>query len=307
MRPFVPENFICDTSLHLHDIVEQTTSWLTVNPMFGCSLGCVYCFRAKWEAPDKPALKTPVETCLRHLEKHQLFIPNHTPLSANVSSTDALLPQVKKTTFDIIKYLDQKGYKNIFGIISKLKLSSRDILFLSSLENIRPVILVSYAGIPNDIEPVPVAPRIENLKQLNDAGLPSILYFRPIVEGWNDKSDNIANVLAIGNRYASAISIGGLRLSKEIRKNLESANVTLPQKKDIYSPKIIPEKIESKILDIYYRIGLTIPLFKHTSCAVSYIFNAYNYNQLYKSYKLNCMSTCPSEQKRRCFKNKKTE
>lgn len=298
--PFASENLMCDSSQHINDIVEQTTSWLTVNPMLGCSLDCAYCFRSKWNAPSKPQLKTPVEQCLNHLEKNRLFIPDLTPLSANVSSTDALLPKVKETTFDIIKYLDERGYKNIFGLISKLQLCYQDIQFLTSLKNIRFVFLVSYSEIPSHIESVPVEPRIENLINLKKAGIPSVLYYRPIVKGWNDKESKIRKVLYVGGKYASAIAIGGLRLSKEIRSALIDRNVFLPKYKDVFAPKELTDTIVSKVLKIYNELRLTVPLFKHTSCAVSYIFNVRNYNELVRDSTLNCIETCPIEQQKRC-------
>ena len=35
---FSAEDFICDSSLHIGEIVEHTTSWLTINPVLGCQI-----------------------------------------------------------------------------------------------------------------------------------------------------------------------------------------------------------------------------------------------------------------------------
>jgi DNA repair photolyase len=305
-NPFVSDNFICDSSLHLDDIVEQTTSWLTVNPIIGCPLDCAYCFRKKWQASSQPIQRYTVMESIHALVKHKLFVPDMTPISANVSSTDALLPQVKESTFRIIKWLDQKGYKNIFGIISKLKLSEHDLKFITSLKNIRIVLLVSYAEIPSNIEPIPIKPRIENLKKLKEADIPTILYFRPIVSGWNDSIKKIIKVLSIGEQYTSAIAIGGLRLSKEIIRSLATKGVSTHNYKEVFYPKIISTEIENNILKIHRRYDLSVPIFKHTSCAVSYIFNMPNYNHLYKNPELNCMILCPPDQRECCQSDKVT-
>lgn len=90
------------------EIVEPTASWLSINPLMGCSLECAYCFREKWGAPSEPYETVNSQIALNALINHSLFRANETPLTVNVSSTDPLLPTVKPVTFNCIKYLDDK-------------------------------------------------------------------------------------------------------------------------------------------------------------------------------------------------------
>jgi len=302
MKAFSPSDFICDTSLRINDIVEQTTSWLVVNPMMGCSLGCEYCFRFKWDPTESPYEKTPTSQSIRNLLEHELFVPDITPLSANVSSTDSLLPKVKKSTFAIIKHLDDAGYKNIFGLITKLRLKKEDLNFIAKLKHLRIVVLISYAEIPKKIEPISINGRIDNLKALKELNIPTILYFRPLVKGWNDSIDKIEKVLTIGNKYANAIAIGGLRMSPEIKANLIKKGINVPNM-DSFHPKTLDPEIENKIIKCHKKLNIKIPLFKHTSCAVSNIFKMRNYNNLFLNPDLNCIETCPDYQKSICNKN----
>lgn len=303
MKPFTPENYICDSSLFDSDIVEHTTSWLTINPMKGCSLDCAYCFRYKWDKSATPYLANDVQESLNHLINHNLFVPHITPISVNISSTDALLTIVKKSTFECIEFLDKKGYKNIFGITTKIGFDISDINFLRGIKNLRIITFISYANIPKEIEPISQSKRINSLKLLKKANIPVILYARPIVPGWNSDIDSLSKILLIGQKYADAICIGGIRLSKEILDKLEEKKVEIPADYTEFHPKKLEKELELEILNQYERLQLTIPLFKHTSCAVSYIFKIPNYNMLFENPKTNCLSTCPVFQKNICSNN----
>ena len=82
---------------------------------------CAYCFRVKWGAYDeKPKSTISVEDGMEMLLKHPDFIPNVTPISINISSTDSLLPKVKPSTFKAIQILEEKKLSNPFGITTKL-------------------------------------------------------------------------------------------------------------------------------------------------------------------------------------------
>lgn len=303
MNPFTPKDYICDSSLFDSEIVEHTTSWLTINPMKGCSLDCAYCFRYKWDSASVPYLANEVQESLEQLIKHNLFIPHVTPISVNISSTDSLLPTVKESTFECIKFLDKKGLKNIFGITTKIGFSLSDIKFLKSIKNLRIITFISYANIPKEIEPVSQSKRLDSLKLLKKAEIPVILYARPIVPGWNNDDHSLSKILLIGEQYADAICIGGIRLSNEILDKLNERKIKVPEGYTEFHPKRLENELE--ILNQYERLHLTVPLFKHTSCAVSFIFKIPNYNMLYENSKINCLSTCPIYQKNICSGNSK--
>lgn len=299
LLPFTQHDQICDSSLP-HGVVEHTTSWLSINPIIGCSLECAYCFRHKWGAPDKPIVNSNVAESVDRLISHPEFKANITPITVNISSTDAMLPTVKATTFECMSRLDGAGYSNVFGITTKCGISEKDISFLTSLQNLRVVVLVTYSAMPRKVEPYPARPRINGLRLLAEAGLPRILYYRPIVPGWNTDSASIRKVLSIGRDYAQAMSMGGLRISPEIRANIERKGLQIPNGHDEFHEKLLPSVIQRRINGIYENLGSNVPLYKHTSCAVSYAFDLPNYNNLFEKPLKNCTRTCPVAQQRRC-------
>lgn len=300
MQPFSDEHNHKDSTMFYSEPVEHLTSWLTINPYKGCSLGCAYCFRANWHQADTPELIITVEEAVQHLIKHPKFVPHMTPVSINNSSTDPLLPKVRQSTFKAIEILDKAGFCNPFIIISKLKFSQAEVELLRALRNIKPFFFASLSLIPKHIEPAPVGLRLRNLQQLKDAGVPSIMYFRPIVKGWNDSPGIIEKALQVGQKYCKAICIGSLRMAPTIREEIAKVGEYLDDFPDDFHAKKMEDEIEERVLGIYKKHDLTVPLFKHSSCAVSYLMNWKNYNELFRNPKKNCLETCPSKQQDLC-------
>jgi DNA repair photolyase len=300
MEPFSSEDFHRDSTMFGDQLVEHLTSWLTINPYKGCSLGCAYCFRARWYPSNEPEQVQDVVEAVEALIQHPAFRANETPVSINNSSTDPLLPAVRKSTFKAIELLELKRLRNPFSLISKLELKQAEIEFLENLRFVRPIMFVSLSLIPRHIEPTPIAPRLRNLQKLSETRIPCVLYFRPVVKGWNDSPEIIEAALTIGQTYCDAICIGSLRVSPEIRMELSKRGVQIETYKNDFHLKNFSSDIENRILRTYEQMKLGIPLFKHSSCAVSYILRTANYNLLFKNPDKNCLRTCPALQQNLC-------
>lgn len=280
--------------------VEHLTSWLTINPYKGCPLSCAYCFRARWHPSEKPEESYDVTQAVDSLVKHPDFRPHQTPVSINNSSTDPLLQSVRQSTFKAIEVLETRKLRNPFAIISKLELKYEELEFLKHLQFVRPLVFVSLSLIPRHIEPAPIVPRMRNLRKLSQTNIPTVLYFRPIVEGWNDSKETIKVALSVGEKYCDAICIGSLRISREIRAELQNRGVQIENYKDDFHSKEFSNNIQDRILEIYDRMNLKTPLFKHSSCAVSYFMRTANYNLLFHNPIKNCLRTCPASQQNLC-------
>lgn len=248
ITPFTPSGLLYDSSMADGEGVEHTTSWLTINPIKGCSVGCAYCFRVRWGASDQPVSVRGVDELFEELVAHPDFVAHETPVSVNVSSTDAMLPSVRETTFRALELFEQRRLRNPFGLTTKLHIDDRYTARLAGLRYVRPIVFVSLAFLPWKAEPVPTRHRVANLRRLSAANVPVVLYFRPIVEGWNDSDRILERALRLGEQYCDAICIGGLRLSADIVANLVSRDALPPHMTGLgFHAKPLPTALRQRI------------------------------------------------------------
>jgi DNA repair photolyase len=202
----------------------------SINPYRGCEHGCVYCFARPTHAylglspgldfesklfvkPDAPAL----------LER-ELSAPNYVPRTMAIgTNTDPYQPIERRYEVmrGLLEVLDNAGHP--VGIVTKSALILRDIDILARMAR-RNLVKVAISVTTLDpklartMEPRAPTParRIEALRQLSAAGVPTAVMVAPIVPAINDPE--IERILDA----AAAVGVSGagyvmLRLPLEVR------------------------------------------------------------------------------------------
>jgi DNA repair photolyase len=202
----------------------------SINPYRGCEHGCIYCFARPTHAylglspgldfesklfvkPDAPAL----------LER-ELSAPNYAPRTIAIgTNTDPYQPIERRYEImrQILEVLERAGHP--VGIVTKSTLVLRDIEILARMAK-RNLVKVAISVTTLDpklarvMEPRAPTParRIEALRQLSAAGVPTAVMVAPIVPAINDAE--IERILDA----AAAVGVSGagyvmLRLPLEVR------------------------------------------------------------------------------------------
>ncbi len=202
----------------------------SINPYRGCEHGCVYCFARPTHAylglspgldfesklfvkPDAPAL----------LER-ELSAPNYQPRTLAIgTNTDPYQPIERRYEVmrHILEVLDRSGHP--VGIVTKSTLVLRDLEILARMAK-RNLVKVAISVTTLDpklartMEPRAPTParRLEALRQLSAAGVPTAVMVAPIVPAINDAE--IERILDA----AAALGVSGagyvmLRLPLEVR------------------------------------------------------------------------------------------
>lgn len=286
------------------ELITQLKSWLDIEPSVGCPNKCAYCHRISDGDfyLTKPKATILIERLFLKLQKHPLFIPNETHLSINGIMSDAFLAENKNRTFRFLRLLEKANYKNWVTIITKAFISKNDAKILKKFKNIKPVIFVTYSEMPSFIERVPNSQRIKSLKNLKQAGVKCVLYWRPLVKNVNDSSKKLDKILNIGQRYADAFVLSGLRLTEKNRIYLEGKGVNLANENWHPDHKIISTSTKERIFRKYQEKKCKTPLFLKSSCAVSFFETKPDFNAHWSKIEKNCSPFCPREQKIRCKK-----
>ncbi|MDR6291465.1 MULTISPECIES: PA0069 family radical SAM protein [Inquilinus] len=202
----------------------------SVNPFRGCEHGCIYCFARPTHAylglspgldfETKLFFKPDAAALLREELSKPSYVAERVQLGAN---TDCYQPIEKRLqiTREVIKVLAE--FQHPLGITTKNHLVTRDIDLLAPMaEKKLAIVVISITtldrALARAMEPRASTPgrRLEAIRALNRAGIPTIVNVSPIIPGLTDHEIEaiLDQAAEAGARYAH-YSI--LRLSHELR------------------------------------------------------------------------------------------
>ena len=202
----------------------------SINPYRGCEHGCVYCFARPTHAylglspgldfesklfmkPDAPAL----------LER-ELAAPGYSPRTIAIgTNTDPYQPIEKQYQImrRILEVLERAGHP--VGIVTKSALVTRDIDILSrmakrNLAKVAISVTTLDGKLARTMEPRAATPakRLEALRQLSDAGIPTAAMIAPVIPAINDAEiERILDAAALAGVKSAGYVL--LRLPLEVR------------------------------------------------------------------------------------------
>jgi len=206
----------------------------SINPYRGCEHGCIYCYARPAHAymglspgldfESKLFFKPDAATLL----EQELSRPRYKPKTIHIGgNTDPYQPVERRleVTRGIIGVLAR--FRHPFSIITKSALICRDIDLLAPLgaaELARAAVSVTTLdrGLARIMEPRAATPerRLDAVRRLADAGIPTTVMFAPVIPGLNDHE-----LEAVLERAAEAGASGAgyvaLRLPLEIKDLFE--------------------------------------------------------------------------------------
>jgi DNA repair photolyase len=283
------------------EVVEYRKSGLSLNHIQGCPLDCAYCIRhayGLWDQRQPRALMSDAEA-VEQLVGHRYFQPHVTPLQLFNRATDPFLPQVRRHTFAVLADLDRRGLRNHLLLITRCPVTEADCEQLAAVRHIRLTLLVTYSGINDQrIEPYPSKVAATSLQVASDftpRSYRTVLYWRPLVPGLNDSPQHLALAAEL-SQAADATVFTGLFLREEIVAYYQAHGLPLPYD-ETARRKIMPEDTEQRVLAAFRDHGGG-PLFRKTSCAVSYTHELPDYNG-HVGIRDLC-DICPAAQLARC-------
>lgn len=216
-----------------------------------------------------------------------------TPVQVFNRATDPFLPNVRPHTFAVLEDLDGRGLTNHVLVITRHKMKPEDMDRLNRLRHVKVTLLFTYSGIDNKkIEPYPSHVAAESLKLMSAPALRryrTVLYWRPLVPGLNDSDTHLAQAYELG-KHADAMVFTGLFYRDEIAAYYKANNLPEPYS-ETARRKIVPETLEQRVLSVF---SVSAPLFRKTSCAVSYAHRLPDYNGHYGIREL--CDICPLSQ-----------
>lgn len=285
--------------------ITLSKSFLVLTSIAGCRNDCVYCYKHGWDIKNKfkPERLFETKDILNDLKEHKYFNPN-IPLAINNSAADPFQEGVTETTFELLDGLESMRLKNIVALITKEYLSEEMIGRLESYKHIRPIIFVSYAFLPQKFEKVVNDRRMESIRNISRSKLKKVLYYRPIISGVNDSEKIASEIVKLGETYFDCIVRSSLKADVNTIEYMAKKGIFLDPRQDIglnihdSLKKMLPETRE-RVDGVLAKSS--IPYFKKTSCAISYLFNEPDYNTHWIRKEIYCSRNCPEAQQSRCL------
>ncbi|MGH3871306.1 MAG: radical SAM protein [Pseudonocardiaceae bacterium] len=281
------------------EVVEYRKSGLSLNHIQGCPLDCAYCIRhtyGLWDARQPRALMLDADA-VAELVGHRYFQPHVTPVQVFNRATDPFLPNVRPHTFAVLEDLDERGLTNHVLVITRHQMEPEDADRLNQLRHVKVTLLFTYSGIDSKkIEPYPSHVAAESLKMMSAPPrrkYRTVLYWRPLVPGLNDSDEHLTTARELG-QHADATVFTGLFYRDEIADYYKANGLPEPYE-ETARRKIVPETLERRVLAAF---PVSAPLFRKTSCAVSYAHGLPDYNGHYGIREL--CDICPLSQLELC-------
>jgi DNA repair photolyase len=288
---------------YMAQIITNRKSGLSLNHVIGCPLDCGYCVRHFWGdfVHKTPHLLCPTDQALQILIEHEAFRPTTTPIQIFNKATDPFLPGVKPHMFHILRALDDLGLDNPVLIITRFRVTARDMAALEELRHLRVTLLFTYSGI-TDPRVEPIAKSAITTTSIATACAHKhrtrvVLYWRPIVAGWNDQPDTMARVLTVGNAV-DAIVFTGYFHKAENADYLRGLGVEVPYGQEYDRRKVLPAALDARVITAWRQSGIATPLFRKTSCGVSAAHGVADYNGHWGVREL--CDICPAAQRDLC-------
>jgi len=193
----------------------------------------------------------------------------------------------EQTSNLIERALDTLGHEGPFVFITKMGIKPAQVERLVSLQQERGakiIGIVTYSGMPKGIENSSDSTRISTLRNLHEAGIPTILSICPLIKGINDSPENILRVLEETRGITDAVITGGLFVFDDFTfDNFEKAGYPLPDeyRQDVYSlAKAMPVDYKPIVRKLAQEINYPAVVHSHTTCAVADLATrTYNYRR----------------------------
>ncbi|MFT5508384.1 MAG: DNA repair photolyase [Hyphomicrobiaceae bacterium] len=202
----------------------------SINPYRGCEHGCIYCYARPTHAylGHSPGLdfetKLYAKTNAAELLENELAKPGYVPKTIALGAVTDPYQPIERTyqiSRQILEVMDRTSHP--VGIVTKSALVVRDIDILQRLAErdlVRVALSVTTldARVARAMEPRAATPsrRIETIKRLSEAGIPTTIMTAPIIPGLTDYE--IEAILTAGrDAGAESASYVLLRLPLELK------------------------------------------------------------------------------------------
>ena len=218
-------------------------------------------------------MKADGELIARQLNESPYFSPHMAVMIRNLSDPGTNW----QDSIDLAKSVDKyTGHTGPTVFITKWNVTDKNAKAMRQYqeEGGKPVVFVTYSGLPKEIEPAGAKQRVDAVRRFGENNVPVVVSMRPMIEGINTDEDSIRQVIKDTHKHATMYIVGGLYVYPDTPELFKRAGYPLSELylRDGYSTaKILQPNLRRKVREIAHSIDPEILVYDHSSCATASI------------------------------------
>lgn len=285
-------------------IIDIHASWLAINPIHGCPYRCVYCFmNAISNTNVKPTILISPKEAVNKILSYEFYDENFPICAFTSTEIFSTKENIEYAEQFLVEYVENK-IPNVLILITKHQIPKEFIKKVDALrkKGLKIIFMLSYSGLDASYETGLTESDIHNnFKLLHQFNIPIVHYWRPFLPN-NSSIEKLNKVLSFVKNYAVCSVAIGLKVNNDFIENLYFWQ-ELREKSQI---ALSSESIWTQnAYDFIENQTGKYPIFKATSCAISYTLNIADYNAIRDSFLCN-KNQCPYNQREKCYRQCKT-
>lgn len=251
---------------------EQGKGHVSVNPVYGCNVGCPFCINQAdpWRRAAGGSSRRVLSSALEILAALERDAETVSQLKLSLMDfCDPFEPALEPTLRHLLAGINDRLPGQAVLLTSRLRPDAKLLAWMAGLDNLRLSLFVSLGDACGGVRPVtPVQPRLELLRDSARLGLHTVMLLRPLVREWT-----VPAVLRLLLEHAASscheVVLAGLSLAPVIEASLRAAGWPVPASPADANGGVDPE-LRSEVLAMAREVmqGDT-PLSEHRSCAVN--------------------------------------
>ena len=257
-------------------MINYLKSSISISSYNGCTINCKYCILSSLGNRKNVRKVEDEKELVKKLLSLKLYSPE-IPISVNNQTDPFLNKEIFESTISVLHEMEKNEIPNPILIITKGYITEEQIERLGKIA-LNIIILYTFSGLSEKLENRNETLQIETLKRLSRLqNCKLINYYRPVIEGINSDEETIEHVAKIVTKYCKASIVSGIRMNTHLKQVFEKSGINVPEKYDPDHKVLYPETY-SRIRNIFKNVKKEYPIFKKTSCGVSYICGKPDYN-----------------------------
>lgn len=267
-------------------------SSISISSYNGCCIGCKYCILSTLK--DRSCIKKiyDEEELIDNLLNYKYYTKT-VPITINNITEPFMNKKITESTFKILEILNKRHLRNPIIIITKGYLNLEQAKLLENFSRLNILVFYTLSGLSETLENRNLTLQLETIQNLSKVrNIKLVHYWRPIIEGVNSDEKTIMEIAEIVVKYFKCSIVSGIRVNTFLKNVLTENKIPLLIQTDS-EHKILMQSTYERVQKIVKQLNSNYPLFKKTSCAISWLFDRLEYNGYSKNASV-CNEECPN-------------